>query len=77
MLEQEFKYYLDHQAELVKKYDGKVLVIVGDQIIGAFESNKEAYDAAKINHEPGTFLIQRCSEGTADYTKTFFSRVSF
>jgi len=77
MLEKEFKYYLEHQNDLVKEYDGKYLVIVGDQIIGAFDSTIDAYNKAKQEYEPGTFLIQRCSAGNADYTQTFYSRVSF
>lgn len=77
MLEQEFKYYLDHQDELVKKYNGKFLVIVNNEIVGAFDSKIEAYNKGKENHELGTFLIQRCSPGNADYTQTFHSRVSF
>jgi hypothetical protein len=77
MLEKEFQYYLDHQEELVKQYNGKFLAIVGEKVIGAYNTNIDAYNAAKKNHEPGTFLIQRCSPGDADYKMTFYSRVAF
>ena len=77
MLDKEFKYYLAHQAELVSQYNGKFLVIVGDKVIGAYETKLDAYNNAKETHEPGTFLIQRCSPGDADYKMTFYSRVSF
>lgn len=77
MLDKEFQYYLDHQKELVEKHNNKFLVIVGEKVIGAFNSNVEAYNSAKEKFEPGTFLVQKCSEGVADYTATFYSRVSF
>jgi hypothetical protein len=77
MLEREFKYYLSHQDDLVKQFNGKYLVIVGDSVFGAFDSKMDAYNAAKEKHEVGTFLIQRCSPGSADYAQTFHSRVHF
>ena len=77
MLEREFQYYLDHQSELVAKYNGKILVIVDNQIIGAFSTNQEAYSAGMSKAGAGKFLIQKCSPGNADYTQTFYSRVHF
>jgi len=40
MLEKEFKYYLDNQQDLVKKYNGKFIVIVEDKVIGAYDKRK-------------------------------------
>lgn len=77
MLEQEFKYYLSHQDELVKKYNGKYVVVVGEQVVGAYDSTVQAYTEASKKYEAGKFLIQRCSPGTQDYTQTYYSRVSF
>ena len=37
-LEKEFKYYLEKQEELVKKYNGKVLVIKDCEVIGVYNS---------------------------------------
>lgn len=77
MLEKEFKYYLDHQKELVEQYDGKFLVIKGEEVIGVYQSDEEAYFTTILTHEPGTFLIQYCEEGEDSYTQTFHSRVAF
>lgn len=77
MLEKEFQYYLDNQAELVEKYNGKFIVIVGNSIIAIEDSNVEAYAEAVKTNQPGTFLIQRCTPGNEAYTQTFHSRVSF
>jgi hypothetical protein len=77
MLDREFKYYLDNQDKLVKKYNNRVLVIVGDEIVGDYSTMEEAYLKSKEKYELGTFLIQKCSPGDKDYTLTFHSRVSF
>ena len=77
MLDKEFKYYLDHQDELVEKYNGKFIVIKGDEVIGEYDSEMDAYFETKKKHEVGTFLIQLCEEGDESYTEIFHSRVVF
>ena len=77
MLEKEFKYFLDHQSELVSKYEGKFIVIVGEKVIGAYASEGEAYSNTIEDHVLGTFLIQKCEEGEESYTEIFHSRVVF
>ena len=57
MLEKEFKYFKDHQEELVKKHEGKYLVIVGEEVVGVYDSEIDAYVEAKKRCKPGTFLI--------------------
>ncbi len=77
MLEKEFKYYLDHQAELVEKYNGRFLVIKDESVVGDFATMEEAYFDSVQKYELGTFLIQECTEGDKAYTQTFHSRVVF
>ncbi len=77
MLEKEFKYYRDHQDELVTKYNGKYVVIKGDKVIGIYDTQPEAYFETQKEHELGTFLIQLCTPGESAYTATFHSRVHF
>lgn len=77
MLDQEFKYFRDHQADLVAKYNGKFLVIKGEAIVGAYDSRGEAYQAATKEFPIGTFLIQQCLPGEESYTQTFHSRAVF
>ena len=76
-LEEEFKYYLDHQKELVEKYNGKFVVIKNHEVIGAFDSEIEAIDKTSKEHELGTFLVQKCEPGTESYTQTYHSRAIF
>ena len=77
-LELEFKYFLDHQDELVKKFNGKYLVIIGEEVKGDFDTLKDAYEFAVKNFELGTFLLQKCTPGEEAYTQTYRNRrVSF
>lgn len=77
MLEKEFQYYITHQDELVKKYNGKYIVIKGEEVIGVYESEISAYNEAQKSHQLGTFLIQQCLPGKENYTQSFYSRVIF
>ncbi len=74
-LEREFRYYLLHQPELVQHYAGKVVVIKNQSIIGAFDNEADAVHETAKSHELGTFLIQRCENGSDAYTQTFHSPV--
>ena len=76
-LRAEFDFYLANQDSLVARYDGKVVVLKGRQVIGAYDDELAALTSAKKEHELGTFLIQRVSAGDRDYTLTFQSRVAF
>ena len=74
-LEKEFKYFLDHQEELVEQYGGKLIVIKNQEVIGVCQTETEAFTETKKQHELGTFLIQECKLGAEVYTRTFHSRV--
>jgi hypothetical protein len=76
-LEDELNYYIQHQDELVRKYEGKYLIIKGQEVVGAYDSEIEAYVDGKEKYELGTFLIQPCMPGSENYTQTFHSRVTF
>jgi len=77
ILEDEFKFYLDNQDSIFAKYAGKFVVIVGSNVVGAFDSMVDAYYDSAKKYEPGTFLIQQCTEGSEAYTQSFTSRVIF
>ena len=78
MIETLFKYYLEHQEELVKKYDGKYLIITSEGVVGAYDTLNEGYEVAIKTYGKGNFMLQLCSEGEQDYSQRFFtSRVVF
>lgn len=72
-----FQYYLDHQEELVSEYNGKFIVIKDEGVVGAYDSELDAYQDSVKKFELGTFLIQQCSPGEESYTQTFRTRVIF
>jgi len=77
MLEKEFKYYLDNQKTLVKKYNGRFIAIVGEEIVGDYSSEEEAFINTSKKNQPGSFLIILCEPGEGSYTQSFHSRVVF
>jgi hypothetical protein len=76
-LKKEFDYYLENQEELVKKYNGKVIVIKDCSVIGQYESEIIAVKETMKEYEVGTFLVQRVQPGSESYTQTYHSRVVF
>ena len=76
-LEREFKYYVEHQDELVEKYNGKFIVIKDCNVIAAFDSELEAIERTAEQYELGTFLVQKCELGSESYTQTYHSRAVF
>jgi hypothetical protein len=77
-LKSEFKYYLANQDEMVKKYNGKFIVLKDKKVLGSFDSQMSAIsEMKKQGHEIGTFLIQKVEPGEGAYSQTFHSRVAF
>ncbi len=72
--EDDFKYFLDNQEELIKKYPNKFLVIKNKSVIGAFDDQVTAYTETTKSHKPGSFIIQHASKNSTD-TQVFHSRV--
>ena len=76
-LEYEYRFFKESRDELLKKYAGSVLVIVGQRVAGVFDSEIEAFTAASQEYEPGEFLIQRCTPGDDPTKQVFHSRTCF
>ena len=77
MLKDEFQYFLDHQDELVKKYNGRVIVIKDQSVLGDYATELEAITKTQIDHEIGTFLVQKCAPGDESFSATYHSRFAF
>lgn len=75
--EKDFQFYLDHQSDFVKKYNGKILVISEQKLVGVYDTIQKAYDAGMSKLGMGNFIVQKCSPGKADYSQSFYSRVRF
>ena len=77
MLKDEFEYFLKHQKEFADKYNGKFIVIKGQNVIGVYDSELKAVEETSKKEKLGTFLVQKCEHGDASFTQTFHSRISF
>ncbi len=75
MLDDDFRYYRAHQAELAAQYEGKALVIKCQKVIGVYDSELQALKETMRDHELGSFLIQMCSADPDSVVRTFHSRV--
>ena len=54
----ELQFYKQNKADLLVKYEGKYIVIVGENVVGSYASYQEAVTASAEKYEPGTFFIQ-------------------
>ncbi len=61
-LEKELAFYEQHKAELLKHYEGLYVLIKGNELIGAFTSEAEAYQAGVERFGTEPFLIKRVTK---------------
>ncbi len=76
-LRKEFEYYLERQADLAAKYQGRYVVIEDRKVLGDYGTAEEAVRATAPTHDPGSFLVQRCDADPESTKVTFHSRVRF
>jgi hypothetical protein len=58
MLENEQTFYKAHRVELRSKYSGKRVVIVGDQILGVYDTDREALQETVKTRPRGSFMVK-------------------
>ena len=56
--EKEQAFYKANRAELRSKYAGKRVVIVRDQILGVYDSDREAMQETAKTLPPGSFMVK-------------------
>lgn len=72
-LRKNLDWYIANQKELAAKYNGKILLIVDQTLIRAFDSMDEAYATALKTYTLGAFTLQPCSPDPESYTLTLYS----
>jgi hypothetical protein len=75
VLENEQAYFEAHKSEIRKKYPGKRIVISGDGITGAYNTDGEAYAEAVKTMAPGTFMIKPVTQTDEEATRRYMNRV--
>ncbi len=74
-LKKNLDWYIANQKELAQKYNGKILLIVDQHLVKAFDNMAEAYTEASKSYEAGTFTLQPCSPDPESYTLMLHSPV--
>jgi hypothetical protein len=76
MLEKEEAFYQANKAEFRMKYAGKRLLIVGQNLLGVFNTDSDALNAAlKIMKWEDDFMIKAVPRTPEDEIAKFFSPV--
>ncbi len=73
----DLEFFKANQDELVKRYDGKQLVIRLCEVVAAFDSVGEAFDFGCRNYGAGNFSLQRCVAGECAYSCEISTVYSF
>lgn len=68
-----FKWYLENQANLVEKYNGKYLLITKEGVQEAFDDEDKAYFEGENKFGLGNFLVKLCTPGNGAYTINVYS----
>jgi hypothetical protein len=75
VFETELRFFITHQDELVRQFQGKVLILKDEEVAGAYDSPLGAFLAAEQRFEPGTYMLQPCEPGPGAYTVMLSERV--
>jgi hypothetical protein len=70
MFQKELDFFIKNQESLVAKYNGKILVLKEEQVVGVFDNILDAYHDSLKKFEPGSFMLQPCKPGPDAYTAT-------
>lgn len=72
-LRKNLEWYIANQKDLAAKYSGKILLIVDQNLIKAFDDMAEAYTEASKSYPAGTFTLQPCSADPESYTLMLYA----
>jgi hypothetical protein len=72
-LRKDLEWYIGNQRELSEKYNGKILLILNQNLIGVFDSMEDAYATAIKTYALGSFTLQPCSPDADSYTLTLYN----
>jgi hypothetical protein len=69
-------YYRARQAEIVSGHLNEFVVIKGQQVLGYYGTENQAFDAM-TGDELGTFIVQWCQEPGTDIANYYNNAVAF
>lgn len=77
--EQSFAYFRAHESEILKMYEGKIVAIYIDRILGTYPSKTNALLTVPRDFDiaAGSFLIKDLSQGVNSTVRIYQSNVHF
>lgn len=74
----DYKWFRENHDTLVNLYKDKYIVIKDKEVTDMADTLEDGVRKALDNGlEPGTFIVQLCTDNEEAYTQTFHSRVAF
>ena len=67
ILGEETEFLDDNMAKFVDAYPDKVLLVKGNELIGAFDTESEAVNEGVKRFGKGPFLVRKAGEDTPEY----------
>lgn len=64
----DFNYFIEHYQEFYNKYGHRFLAIKNSEILGVYDTEKEAITDVSKKHPLGTFIVQECNGEESGYT---------
>ncbi|MEQ9403728.1 MAG: hypothetical protein RIM99_09100 [Cyclobacteriaceae bacterium] len=59
LLDRQFQFFKKNKEELVEKYKGRFIVIHDEEVVGSFESERDAYVYCVSHFKVGSFFMQK------------------
>ena len=66
--DEDYKWFLENYNDLFDKYGEKYLSIKNKEILGVYNSFREAIDETDKTQEPGSYIVQFCNGKESAYT---------
>jgi hypothetical protein len=76
MIAEDFDYYDECQAEIVKGHIGEFVVVKDRRVVGYYKTEEDAFEAMK-QYKLGTFMVKVCQEVGDDVAYFYNSLVEF
>ena len=67
ILAEETEFLDANMAKFAAAYPGKALLVKGNELIGAFDTESEAVDEGVKRYGKGPFLVRKAGEDTPEY----------
>lgn len=72
--EKNYHFFLEHLADLIRDHADEYVLIADEKFVAFYKGFEEAVQSGKERFGMGNFIVQRCSDPSADAV-VFHSRV--